>query len=159
MKGAPEHVAHVIPQRLALFPETSVTWDPLALYKAGTTTPEVKPSWATTWLSPLHCRLAPRCLAFPLTQFHWLIGFSLLSCPCGHPNPCRGTRQEVHAHHVRFFTSSPLSLPRKPKHSECVLQCAYAVFNLVFAVLSALIRKTVQRDEPFLGPKSRAANN
>jgi len=39
------------------------------------------------------------------------------------------------------------------------LQCAYVVFNLVFAVLSALIRKTVQRNEPFLGPESHVAND
>lgn len=113
-----------------------------------------------------------RCLTLPLTSrclafFLWhefVIGW------CSHSLAAPGAflslaevhshfRQAVSGHHVRFFTSSPLHLPRKQKPSEFVLQCTYVVFNLVFAVLSALIRKTIQRNEPFVGPESCAAND
>lgn len=150
---------HTLPQQLALFSETSVTWGPITLYRRGTA--EAKPRSATTWLYLPHSFIALHCFVLPLTQICLSAGALTPQLP-GVPrslaevrSPFRGAAR---TRHTQFFTFAPLWLPGKQKPSEIALLCAYKVFNSVFAVFSSY-GKTVQRNEPFPGLESCAAND
>lgn len=129
---------HALPQQLALFSETSVTWGPITPYRRAATTAGAKPSSATTCLYLPHSFIALRYFVLPLTQICLSVGVLT-------PQLLRGSLAEMHRHFrqtacthlTQPFTFSPLQLPRKQKPSEIALQCAYKVFNSVFAVFSS----------------------
>lgn len=155
------NIAHIFPQQLALFSETSVTCGLMALCRTGTITNEVKQfSYHLTLPSTFLTSSSLSCFSSD-TNPSVIWGSRSSAAPGVTPSLAEvhsHFRQAVLAHLILFFTSSLLSLLRKQIPSEFGFQCAYIGFNLVFAVLFALVR-TVQRNELLLGLESHAANN
>lgn len=150
---------HALPQQLALFPETSVTWGPITPYRRATTTAGAKPSSATTCLYLPHSFIALHCFVLPLTQICLSVGVLTPQLPRGSLQRCTGISGKQRAHISHSSLPSPLfSSPesRNPVKLLCNVLIKFLIQCLLF---SALIGKPVQRNEPFLGPESCAANN
>lgn len=99
------NIARILPQRLALFSETSVTWGPIALYRTETTTTKVKLSLATAWISLWQLWLAPHSFAFPLAQSSWCLGVFT-------PQLSLGSQQVIQRHTMISLSSSLFIFPK-----------------------------------------------
>lgn len=105
------NIEHTLPQRLALFSETSVTWGPITLYRTGTTTAEAKPDPAATLLYLPHSCIAPHCFVLPLTQICLSVGVVTPQLPRRSPQAlqrCTAISGKQHAHITQSSLPSPL---------------------------------------------------